>query len=80
MPDRSGKRRPADLNRLATSMVEDATDEDELASPDEGRTRPPCCCWVGAVGRSAARASGKLTPEQRSEIARKGSCGSVEPT
>lgn len=71
MPDRSGKRRPADLNRLAASIVDDATDEDKYAQPDGGKD--PAAVSLGRRGGlkgGRARAE-KLTAEQRSEIARR---------
>ncbi|MCA1674902.1 MAG: hypothetical protein LC799_22835 [Actinobacteria bacterium] len=72
MPDRS-RRRPRDLNSLAASIVNGATDEDRLPprSPDEGKD--PAAVSLGRRGGlkgGRARAE-KLTPEQRSEIARK---------
>jgi len=72
MPDRSRKKRPADLNRLAASIVADATEEDrEPEDPHEGKN--PAAVELGRQGGlkgGRARAE-KLTPEQRSEIARK---------
>jgi hypothetical protein len=59
-------KKPADLNRLASSIVGDATDESSR-SP-ESRQVP--------AGRAGGRKGGverakRLTPEERSEIARK---------
>ncbi len=71
MPDRSGKRRPADLNRLAASIVDDATTEDKPAQRDDGKD--PAAVALGRRGGlqgGRARAE-KLTAEQRSEIARR---------
>lgn len=71
MPDRSGKRRPADLNRLAASIVGDATDEDKPVEPDDGKD--PAAVSLGRRGGlkgGRARAE-KLTAEQRSAIARR---------
>lgn len=70
MPDRSRKKRPADLNRLAASIVADATSE-EPDDPDE--SKDPAAVELGRKGGlkgGKARAQ-KLTPEQRSAIARK---------
>jgi hypothetical protein len=70
MPDRSRKR-PADLNRLAASIVADATDEAEPDDPYEGKN--PAAVELGRQGGlkgGRARAE-KLTPERRSEIAKK---------
>jgi hypothetical protein len=72
MPDRSRKKRPADLNRLAASIVADATaEDDEQDDPYEGKD--PAAVELGRKGGlkgGRARAE-KLTPAQRSEIARK---------
>jgi hypothetical protein len=71
MPDRSRKKRPADLNRLAFSIVADATSEGPEPDPYEGKN--PAAVELGRQGGlkgGKARAE-KLTPEQRSEIARK---------
>jgi hypothetical protein len=73
MRDRSSKKkRPADLNRLAASIVADATADDEQETdPYEGKN--PAAVELGRQGGlkgGRARAE-KLTPERRSEIARK---------
>lgn len=71
MPDRSRKKRPADLNRLAASIVADATSEEPEPDPYEGKN--PAAVELGRQGGlkgGRARAE-KLTPERRSEIARK---------
>jgi hypothetical protein len=73
MPDRSRKKkRPADLNRLAASIVADATTEDdEQGDPYEGKD--PAAVELGRKGGlkgGKARAE-KLTPEERSAIAKK---------
>jgi len=68
VPERSSKKRPRDLNRLAAKIVEAAT-EGEI--PPES-TKNPAAVALGRLGGKkggAARAS-KLTPERRSEIAR----------
>jgi len=70
MPDRSRKR-PTDLNSLAASIVDDATDEDKPEPADDGKD--PAAVALGRKGGlkgGRARAE-KLTAEQRSEIARK---------
>lgn len=70
MPKRSSK--PRDLNALAARIVADSTDEDaEPSDPYEGKD--PAAVELGRRGGlkgGKARAE-KLTPEQRSEIARK---------
>lgn len=70
MPDRSRKR-PRDLNALAASIVGDATDDAPSTEPDDGKD--PAAVALGRKGGlkgGRARAE-KLTPEQRSEIAKK---------
>jgi hypothetical protein len=64
MPKRSKK--PADLNRLAAAIVDDATDG-EPATPETSQAR---------AGRNGGLKGGKaraanLPPERRAEIARK---------
>jgi hypothetical protein len=70
MPDRSRKR-PSDVNELAKQLVDEATGEAEPYNPDAGKD--PAAVALGRKGglkRGKARAE-KLTPEQRSEAARK---------
>jgi hypothetical protein len=72
MPERSRKPRPADLNRLAASIVRDSTDDDkadELADD----SKDPAAVALGRKGglKGGKARAAKLTPEQRSEIARK---------
>ena len=71
MPERSSKKkRPADLNRLAASIVADATRE-EPEDPYDGKN--PAAVELGRQGGlkgGPARAE-KLTPEERRAIARK---------
>lgn len=71
MPDRSRKHRPSDLNSLAASIVADATDEDKPEPSDDGKD--PAAVALGRKGRlkGGKALAEKLTPEQRSEIARK---------
>jgi hypothetical protein len=70
MPDRSRKR-PRDLNALAASIVGDATDETPPASVDDGKD--PAAVSLGRRGglKGGKARAAKLTPEQRSEIAKK---------
>ncbi|MFL6163846.1 MAG: hypothetical protein ACJ74U_16705 [Jatrophihabitantaceae bacterium] len=72
MPERSRKPRPTDLNRLAASIVRDSTDEDkdEREQPDDGKD--PAAVSLGRRGglKGGKARAAKLTPEQRSEIAR----------
>jgi hypothetical protein len=69
--DRSRKKRPRDLNRLAADMVGEATEENPpTPEPD---TRDPAAVALGRKGGlkgGRARAE-KLTPEERSEISRR---------
>jgi hypothetical protein len=69
MPERSRKKRPADLNRLAASIVDEATGN----APDPDAGKNPAAVALGRLGGQKggnARAE-KLTPERRAEIARK---------
>lgn len=72
MPERSRKKRPRDVNALAAAIVAEATGEDrEPEDPYEGKD--PAAVELGRRGGlkgGRARAE-KLTPEQRSEIAKK---------
>ena len=70
MPDRSRKR-PTDLNALAASIVADATDEDKAEPVDDGKD--PAAVSLGRKGglKGGKARAAKLTPERRSEIARK---------
>jgi len=71
MPERSRKHRPADLNSLAASIVADSTDEDKADPADDGKDRAAVALGrKGGLKGGKARAA-KLSPVQRSEIARK---------
>ncbi len=70
MPKRSSK--PRDLNRLAAAIVDQATDEDKPEqSADHGKD--PAAVELGRRGglKGGKARAAKLTPEQRSEAARK---------
>ena len=72
MPDRSRKR-PRDLNQLAARLVDEATGDATPVEPPVEREKDPAAVSLGRRGGlkgGAARAK-KLTPEQRSEIARR---------
>ena len=71
MPERPSKRRPADLNRLAASIVGDATGEPTLPDPDAGKN--PAAVALGRLGgQKGGRArAAKLSAEERSEIAKR---------
>lgn len=65
------KKRPTDLNLLATSIIEDATNDNP--TDEEPSTKNPAAVALGRLGGlkgGPARAK-KLTQEQRKEIARK---------
>ena len=59
-------KKPADLNRLAAAIVGDATDE----TPQEPESQHVRAGRSGGVKGGKSRAS-SLSPERRSEIARK---------
>jgi len=71
MPERSRKRRPADLNSLAASIVADSVDEDKDEPADDGKD--PAAVALGRKGglKGGKARADKLTAGQRSEIARK---------
>jgi hypothetical protein len=70
MPDRSRKR-PTDPNELAKQLVDEATGEAPPFDPDEGKD--PAAVALGRKGglKGGKARAAKLTPEQRSEAARK---------
>ena len=71
MPDRSRKR-PRDVNALAAFLVEKATSEDRDDEPaDDGKD--PAAVALGRKGglKGGKARAAKLTPEQRSAIAKK---------
>ncbi|MGH7639352.1 MAG: hypothetical protein ACREOL_00345 [Candidatus Dormibacteria bacterium] len=67
MPKRS--RKPADLNRLAAAILEEATDP--AFDPYQGKN--PAAVELGRLGgkKGGKARAAKLTPEERSEIAKK---------
>lgn len=69
MRKRSSK--PRDLNKMAASIVGEATDESPSTDPDEGKD--PNAVALGRKGglKGGKARAAKLTPERRSEIARK---------
>lgn len=71
MPDRSRKRRPTDLNSLAASIVADSTDEDKDEPADDGKD--PAAVALGRKGglKGGKARAAKLSPKERSEIAKK---------
>lgn len=70
MPDRSRKR-PTDPNELAFQIVGEATGEIEAVDPDEGKD--PAAVALGRKGglKGGKARAAKMTPEERSEAARK---------
>jgi len=69
MPKRSSKGR-LDLNQLAKSIVGQATDE-EAAAPEQPEKNPAAVALGRLGGKKGGKARAKkLTPEQRSKIAR----------
>ena len=82
MPDRTRKGRPADSNRRAWEIVQEATGErlmrgdDDTAAVIEAAIREgkdPAAVLLGRKGglKGGKARAAKLTAEQRSEIARK---------
>jgi hypothetical protein len=69
MPTRSSKK-PRDLNRLASAIVQEATGEAPEVAPSEKNPHAVALARLGGMKGGKARAN-KLTPEQRREIARK---------
>jgi hypothetical protein len=69
MPKRSSKSR--DLNAMAAAIVDQATSDEPEPDPGEGKN--PAAVELGRLGgKKGGRARAeKLTPKQRSEIARK---------
>lgn len=69
MPKRS--RKPSDLNKLAASIVDDATSDEPQPDPDEGKD--PAAVELGRRGGKKggkARAQ-NMSAKERSEAARK---------
>jgi len=65
------------VNSLAASIVNDATDEAEPSPPDPDGKDPAAVSLGRRGGLKGGRArADKLTPEQRSEIARKAAAAS----
>jgi len=71
MPKRSSK--PRDLNKLAASIVEQATGDESPTDPEPEPEKNPAAVALGRLGGKKggkARAE-KLSAEERSQIARK---------
>jgi hypothetical protein len=73
MPERSSKppKRPTDVNQRAFNIVGEATGEIEPTEPDAGKD--PAAVALGRKGglKGGKARAAKMTPEQRSEAARK---------
>ena len=71
MPKRSSKKQPRDINTLAASIVEQATGEPTPKTPDSSKN--PAAVALGKLGgkKGGPARAAKLSPEQRSEIAKK---------
>ena len=80
MPDRSRKR-PRDPNVLAKRLVDEATGAEPKYDPDEGKD--PAAVALGRKGglKGGKARAAKMTPEERSEAARKAAAArwSVSP-
>ncbi len=61
----------ADLNQLAYAIVQAATDENPVEEPETGKN--PAAVALGRLGgkKGGKVRAERLTPEQRSEIAKK---------
>jgi hypothetical protein len=69
MPNRSSKK-PRDLNRLASAIVQEATSEAPEEPPNDKNPHAVALGRLGGLKGGPARAK-KLTKKQRSEIAKK---------
>jgi len=70
MTDSKRPKRPRDLSQLAKALFDESVGEAPPAEPD---TRNPHALALGAKGwsKGGKTRAAKLTPEQRSEIARR---------
>ena len=78
MPKRSSN--PRDLNSLASAIVNQATTDEPTPDPDEGKNP-----HAVALGREGGKKGGKaraekLSPERRSEIAKKAAAARWTPS
>ena len=73
MPDRSSnKKRPRDTNLLAKSIVDAATGEQPEEEPEDTGKNPAAVALGRLGGKKGGKARAeKLSPERRSEIAKK---------
>lgn len=78
MPDRASKKRPRDINQIATAIVDLATNGEEdgpveqAPDSDEPKKNPAAVALgrLGGLKGGKARAEG-LSPERRREIAKR---------
>jgi len=70
MPERSSKKRPRDLNKLAASIVSEATGEAPVEQPS---TKNPAAVALGRLGglKGGKARAAKLSAKRRSAIAKK---------
>ncbi len=70
MPDRSSKR-PRDVNELAKQIVGEAVGDEPAFDPDAGKD--PAAVALGRKGglKGGKARAARLTPEERSEAARR---------
>ena len=76
MPKRSSKEPSRDINEIATRILAEATGETTKRVIPKDKEKNPAAVALGRLGGKIggkARAE-KLTPEQRSEIARLAAC------
>ncbi len=71
MQKRSSK--PRDLNQLAARLVHDATSDEPKSDEDTATGKDPAAVELGRRGglKGGKARAAKLTPEQRSEIAKR---------
>ena len=75
MPNRSSKKKPQDINTLATQIVEEATEDQELEIEEESEEaiKNPHAQALGRLGglKGGKARAAKLSAKRRQEIARK---------
>jgi hypothetical protein len=75
MPNRSSKKRPRDINQLAKMIVDLSTGNPitEDISPIAEKEKNPAAVELGRLGglKGGKARAASLTPEKRSEIAKK---------
>ena len=70
MPDRTRKKRPRDVNKLAATIVQETTDGKPTETTSKKNPHAVALGRLGGLKGGKSRAK-KLTKKQRSEIARK---------